>query len=151
MSLARRVPVGLSVHLFLMKPLPHIALFALGTAFALLSLPAASAAGTETLQPLADQAKALPVATSIVKGEPGPEFGGPYVLSVTNTSGAALKLKGVVAQSVVSHNRPKTIDLPGKTLEAGATWKIADLAVDDKVTLSAEGHEKLEVKVTAAK
>lgn len=134
-----------------MKTLPRIAVFALGSALALLSLPAASAAGTETLQTLADKAKALPVTTSIEKGQPGPEFGGPYVLLVTNTSGAALKLKAVVVQSVVSHNRPKTIDLPGKSLEAGATWKIADLAVDDKVTLSAEGHEKLEVKVTAAK
>jgi hypothetical protein len=134
-----------------MKPLPRIALFALGSALALLSLPAASAAGPETLQPLADQTKALPVTTSIAKGEPGPEFGGPYVLSVTNTSGAALKLKAVVAQSVVSHNRPKTVELPEKNLEAGATWKISDLAMDDKVTLSAEGHEKLEVKVTAAK
>jgi hypothetical protein len=51
----------------------------------------------------------------------------------------------------VPHNRPKTIELPAKTLEAGATWKITDLAVDDMVTLSAEGHAKLEVKVTAAK
>ena len=134
-----------------MKSLPRITLLALGSALALLTLPAASAAGTEILQALADQAKALPVTTAITKGEPGPEFGGPYVLSVTNTSGAELKLKAVVAQSVVSHNRPKTIELPAKSLAAGATWKIADLAVEDKVTLSAEGHDKLEVKVTAAK
>lgn len=134
-----------------MKPLRLISLLALGSSLALCSLPAASAAGTETLQTLADQAKALPVSTSIAKGDPGPEFGGPYVLSVKNSSGAALTLKAVIAQSVVSHNRPKTIELPGKTLEAGATWKIADLAVDDKVTLSAEGHASLEVKVTAAK
>jgi hypothetical protein len=151
MSLARLGPLGLSPSLFPVKSLPRITLLALGSALALLALPAASAAGTETLQTLADQAKALPVTTSIAKGEPGPEFGGPYVLSVKNTSGAALQLKAVIAQSVVSHNRPKTVELPAKTLEAGATWKIADLAVDDRVTLGAEGHEKLEVKVTAAK
>lgn len=133
-----------------MKPLRLISLLALGSCLALSSLPAASATGTETIQPLADQAKALPVTTAITKGEPGPEFGGPYVLSVKNTSGTALQLKAVVAQSVVSHNRPKTIELPAKSLAAGATWKIADLAVEDKVTLSAEGHDKLEVKVTAA-
>ena len=69
-----------------MKPLLRISLFALGSALALFSLPAMVAAGTETLRPLADQAKALPVTTAITKGEPGPEFGGPYVLSVTNTS-----------------------------------------------------------------
>ncbi len=134
-----------------MKPLLRISLLALGSALALFSLPAVVAAGTEALSPLADQAKTLPVTTAIMKGEPGPEFGGPYVLSVTNTSGAELKLKAVIAQSVVSHNRPKTIELPAKSLAAGATWKIADLAVEDKVTLSADGHDKLEVKVTAAK
>lgn len=134
-----------------MKPLARISLLVLGTALALPALPTAIAAGSETLQPRVAEAKALPVTTSVTKGEPGPEYGGPYVLSVTNTSGAALQLKAAIAQSVVSHNRPKTIELPVKSLAAGATWKIADLAVDDKVTFSAEGYEKLEVKVTAAK
>lgn len=134
-----------------MKPLARISLLVLGTALALPALPTAIAAGSETLQPRVAEAKALPVTTSVTKGEPGPEYGGPYVLSVTNTSGAALQLKAAIAQSVVSHNRPKTIELPVKSLAAGATWKIADLAVDDKVTFSAEGYEKLEVKVTVAK
>ncbi len=134
-----------------MKPLARISLLVLGTALALPALPTAIAAGSETLQPRVAEAKALPVTTSVTKGEPGPEYGGPYVLSVTNTSGAELQLKAVIAQSVVSHNRPKTIELPVKSLAAGATWKIVDLAVDDKVTFSAEGYEKLEVKVTAAK
>ncbi len=134
-----------------MKPLARISLLVLGTALALPALPTAIAAGSETLQPRVAEAKALPITTSVTKGEPGPEYGGPYVLSVTNTSGAELQLKAVIAQSVVSHNRPKTIELPVKSLAAGATWKIVDLAVDDKVTFSAEGYEKLEVKVTAAK
>lgn len=134
-----------------MKPLARISLLVLGTALALPALPTAIAAGSETLQPRVAEAKALPVTTSVTKGEPGPEYGGPYVLSVTNTSGAALQLKAAIAQSVVSHNRPKTIELPVKSLAAGATWKIADLAVDDTVTFSAEGYEKLEMKVTAAK
>lgn len=96
-------------------------------------------------------AKALPVTTTIEKGEPGPEFGGPFVLVVKNTGDAALKLKAVIAQSVVSHNRPKTVERPEHEVAAGGTWKIVDLAVEDKVTLSAPGHEKLEVVVKAAK
>lgn len=126
-------------------------LLAAAATAALFLLPAAQAADFVTIQPLADQAKALPVTTAITKGEPGPDHGGPFTLTVTNASGAELKLKAVIAQSVVSHNRPKTIELPEKLLAAGAAWKIADLAADDKVTLSAAGHAKLEVKVEAAK
>ncbi|MFZ5495432.1 MAG: hypothetical protein ACOZE5_08865 [Verrucomicrobiota bacterium] len=129
----------------------HLSVIALTLGLALLALPAVSAAGADT-RPLADQAtKALPVTTTIEKGQPGPEFGGPYVLVVKNTSGAVLRLKATIAQGVVSHNRPRTFDLPEHALEAGGTWKIADLAVEDKVTLNAEGHQKLEVKITPAK
>jgi hypothetical protein len=113
---------------------------ALALGLVLAALPAAAAG-----------AKSLPVTTTIEKGEPGPEFGGPYVLVVKNTGDAALKLKAVIAQSVVSHNRPKTIERPDHEIAAGGTWKITDLAVEDKVTLSAPGHDKLEVVVKAAK
>ena len=127
----------------------RLSLIALAFGLALAVAPVLSAADLSA-QPRADQA-ALPVTTSIEKGAPGPDFGGPYVLVVKNTSGAALKLKAVIAQSVVSHNQPKTIERPEQTLEAGGTWKINDLAVEDKVTLSAPGHQKIEVKITAVK
>jgi hypothetical protein len=97
-----------------------------------------------------EAAKALPVTTSFEKGEPG-EHGGPNVMVVKNTSAGALKIRGTIVQSVSSHNRPRTIELPEHTLEGNGTWKISDLAFDDKVTLVSEGYDKLEVKVPATK
>lgn len=118
---------------------------------ALFLSPLARSADQVSAQPLAENAKTLPVTTAIEKGQPGPQYGAPYVLTVTNTSKAELKLKAVVAQSVVGHNRPKNLDLPEKALAAGAAWRIDDLAAEDKVTLSAAGYDKLEVKIQAAK
>ncbi len=98
----------------------------------------------------ADAAKPLPVTTSFEKGEPG-EHGGSHVLVVKNSSADALKIKGSIVQSVSSHNRPRTVDIPEHTLEGHGTWKINDLAFDDAVTLVAAGYDKLEVKVPPAK
>lgn len=98
----------------------------------------------------ADAAKALPVTVSFEKGEPG-ENGGPHALVVKNTSADALKIKATVVQSVSSHNRPRTIEKPEHALEGHGTWKINDLAFDDKIILEAAGYEKLEVKVPASK
>jgi len=123
------------------------ALLALGCAlgFAFASLPSAHAVDAV---PRAD-AKTLPVTTSIEKSTPG-EHGGPFTLVVKNTSHGALKVSAVIDQSITSHNRPKKIELPAHSVAAGESWKIADLAVDDKVTLSAEGYDKLEVVVKGA-
>lgn len=118
---------------------------------ALFLAPVVRSADQVSAQPLADQAKALPVTTAIEKGQPGPQYGAPYVLTVTNTSKAELKLKAKIAQSVVGHNRPKQIDLPEKALAAGAAWRIDDLAAEDTVTLHAPGFDKLDVKIHATK
>lgn len=126
-------------------------LFVVAALAALLVSPVLRAADALSIQARADQAKALPVTTTVTKGEPGPDYGGPYVLTVKNTSASELKLKTVVVQSVVSHNRPKTIELPEQTLAAGASWAIKDLAVGDKVTLGAEGHDPVVIMIEAAK
>lgn len=109
-------------------------------------------AGTgSTLQPLADKkAPALPLTHSFEKGTPG-ENGGPYAVKLKNTSQEALKLTASIIWSVASHNRANTINLPARTLAAGETWTISDLAVEDRVVVSADGYEKLEVKVPPAK
>jgi hypothetical protein len=118
---------------------------------ALFLTPLARSADQISAQPLAEKTKTLPVTTAIEKGQPGPQYGAPYVLTVTNASKAELKLTAKIAQSVVGHNRPKSIDLPEKTLAAGASWRIDDLAAEDTVTLHAPGYDKLDVKVQAAK
>lgn len=118
---------------------------------ALLLSPLARPADALSVQARADQARALPVKTSIEKGQPGPQYGAPYVLTVTNTGQSELKLKAVVAQSVIGHNRPKSRELPEQVLAAGASWRIDDLAVEDKVALSAAGYESLEVRIPSAK
>jgi len=55
-----------------------------------------------------------------------------------------------IVWSVASHNRANTIALPVHTIDPGQAWAINDLAAEDRVTLSADGFEKLEVKVPAA-
>lgn len=117
----------------------------LGSALALTLLSAAQATNTATLQPVTtEKAKALPLTTSFTKGEPG-ENGGHYVLNLKNTSHDALKVKATIVWSVASHNRANTINLPEHEIAAGGDWKISDLAAHDRVILSAEGFEKLEV------
>ena len=116
-----------------------------------LALAPATHATIAPLQPLADQkAQALPLTHTIAKGTPG-ENGGPFAVTFKNTSNAALKVSGQIVWSVASHNRANTIALPERTLEAGGTWTVNDLAVEDRVILSAPGYEKLEVKVPPAK
>lgn len=124
----------------------RFSLLALGSVLALGLLPATQAAGTEIRQPLAAEAKPLPFSTAFEKGEPG-ENGGPYVLVLTNTAAEALKVQGSIIWSVASHNRANTIKLPERVIEPGGTWKIADLAVEDRVVLTAEGYATLDVKV----
>jgi hypothetical protein len=118
---------------------------------ALFLAPVARSADQVASQPLAHHEKALPVTTVVEKGQPGPQYGAPYVLTVTNTGKAELKLKAKIAQSVAAHNRPKSIELPEKALAAGASWRIDDLAAEDTVTLHAPGFDKLDVKIQVAK
>ncbi len=131
----------------LLRTLSAVATLALafGTAA---SLSAARPAGLERL---ADKpAPALPVAVSFEKGPPS-EKGGPYILKVRNTSSASLTLHAVVRWSVISHGSAKTIELPPQTLAANEVWAIDALAVEDRITLDAEGFATLELKVPPGK
>ncbi len=120
-------------------------------ALALVTAPALSAANPAGLQPLADkQAPALPVAVSFEKG-PQPEKGGPYILKVKNTSASSLTVHAVIRWSVISHGSAKTIELPPHPLAAGETWAIDELAVEDRITLDAEGFATLELQVPPGK
>ena len=98
---------------------------------AALLVPCVQAVESHSVQQLADQAKALPWKTAVTKGEKGPQYGAPYVLSVTNSSSAALKIDAVVAQSVMGHNRPKNVERAGPNLQPGQTWKLDYLAAVD--------------------
>lgn len=122
------------------------------SAFAFIALPATHATPT-SLQPLADAAKKatpLPLSTSFEKGTPG-ENGGPYALKLQNTSKSSLTVSATIIWSVASHNRARTINLPPREIVAGDTWTISDLAAEDRVILSADNFEKLEVKVPPGK
>jgi len=137
-----------------MKPtLPRRPLVALFAIFALVlgALTSITHAGPAELQPLADKAAAkLPVTGTFAKGTPG-ENGGPYALTLTNTSSEKLTVNATIVWSVTSHNRANTIKLPAKELAAGASWTINDLAAEDRVLLSAEGYENLEFKTPPGK
>ena len=92
-----------------------------------------------------DAMPALPLKAEFGKGTPG-ENGGPYAVTLTNTSDKALTVNATIIWSVTSHNRPRTIELPAKEIAAGGTWKIDDLAAEDRIVLTAEGYAKLELK-----
>lgn len=113
------------------------ALFALGCALAVV----APIIRTEAAQ--AVLAKALPVAVHFAKDD-GPR--GPMVAHLTNSAAVELKVHVKVEQSVVSHNRPKTVE-HDFTIAAGQSVTVTELALHDKVTVSAEGYESLTVEV----
>lgn len=115
-----------------------------------LSSAAAFAVSTD-LQPLAEKsAPQVPLSGTFARGTPG-ENGGPYALTVTNTSKQKLSVSGMVVWSVTSHNRANTIKLPARELAAGESWTIDDLAAEDRVIFEAEGYEKIEFKTPAKK
>ncbi|HET7537939.1 MAG TPA: hypothetical protein VFJ90_15875 [Candidatus Didemnitutus sp.] len=118
------------------------ALLTLSLAVGFVAVPLSAAANDVSLQARADKAAALPVMTAFTKAAEK----GPYHLTITNTSKAALKLSVTVAQSVQSHASAKT-HTTTLTIEAGKAGTVEELAAHDKVTLSAEGFEKLEVTV----
>jgi len=95
-------------------------------------------------QPVADELLALPVTVSFEKVT---DDDGPYVMTVTNTSAAALTVKVVVHQSVQSHNRPKDVDHPVVTIDAGKSAAYKQLAAHDKAKISAEGFATVEIVV----
>lgn len=118
---------------------------ALTCAFALTlgSVSASAAAGSVTLQPLADQA--LPLSATFEKVES--TDGTPFVLTLRNDSKAALKVSGKVLLSVVHHAMDKARAIPEQTVEAGQVMTIKNLSAGDRVLLNAPGHAELEVKV----
>ncbi len=107
---------------------------ALGLAFAL--APAMNAA---------DAPKALPVTVTFekvaVKDAP------PYVAKLTNTSKESLKVSVKVRLSVAAHPMEKSRNVPDQVIEAGKTASVPNLAVGDKLTLTAAGFAPLEVEV----
>ena len=123
------------------------AFLALGCAFcaAFVSVPALKASNPATLQPLADAAPALPLSHSFTKVEGGEK--GPYVLKLKNESSANVTVTAKILLAVVFHAETKARNLPAHTIEAGKDWSIADLAAEDKVTLTADGFAPLEIVV----
>ena len=125
-----------------------IALFIFGAALLLpiASVSAAPAAETVTLHSLADKAPKLPLDSSFAKETSG-ENKGLYTLTLKNTSQNSVKVGGTIEQSVVSHNRPKTLPVEPQAIGPGKTRKIEGLAAHDKITLTADGFEALELTV----
>jgi hypothetical protein len=109
------------------------ALLALGCVLALAFAPALRA----------EAAKALPVAVHFAKEE-GPK--GPYVAHLMSSAAADLKVHVRIDQSVISHNRPKVIE-HDYTIPAGKSVTVEELALHDKVTVSAEGYASVSAEV----
>lgn len=115
--------------------------FALGCVFAFVTVPAIHAADVAAT-PRADH-KALPITTAFEKDSSDK---GPIVLKITNTSAATIKLEVAVAESVLTHAKARNRK-HDYTIEAGKSDTVTELAVGDKVTISAEGHETLHLEV----
>jgi len=124
------------------------AIFAIGCAVSLAAfgVPALSAADSATtLQPLADTAPALPLTHSFTKVEGGDK--GPYVLQLKNESKSDITVTGKILLAVAFHAESKSRAIAPHKIEAGQSWSIADLAFDDKVTLTADGFAPLQLTV----
>ncbi len=115
------------------------ALFALGCAIALVVAPALRA---DAAAPAKD-AKPLPV-TVTFKSDKGPK--GPMVMLLKSSLKEDLKVHVKVEQSVVTHNRPKSVE-HDLVLHPGSKAAVYELAIQDAVTVSAEGYEDLKTKV----
>jgi len=94
----------------------------------------------------APEKPALPLAATFEKDTSGANEA-PIILHLKNESGAALTVSAHIDLSVVVHNRPKTREIAAQEVEAGAVLTIPNLAPEDKVTLTAEGHAPLVVSV----
>ncbi len=129
---------------------PRVLALLVCSALALLVAPAVASANVPDLQPLANKAAKLPLTGTFAKGTPG-ENGGPYALTLKNTSDKPLTVNATIVWSVTSHNRANTVKLPAREIAAGESWKIDDLAAEDRVILEADGFEKLELKTPPGK
>ena len=128
----------------------RLALFASLAAFVVAAAPVLRANDKDAGAEYKDHKKHLPLDVSCGKGTPG-EHGGPFAVTLKNTSSEALNVKATIIQSVASHNNAKNVDLPEHTIGAGESWTINDLAVEDRVTVKAHGYDKLEVTVPGEK
>jgi hypothetical protein len=115
------------------------ALLALGCVLAAVSLSAAD----KPLPP-------LPLQATFEASAPG-DHGGPFCVKLTNTSERTLKVAALVRYSVVTHPSAKSKTVPAQKIAPGKMLTIDDLAVEDKVTLTAEGFETLVIKVPPGK
>lgn len=112
-------------------------------ASSLLLAPAAVRAADSA--PAAAKAPALPLSVTFTKAA-DPESG-PYIMKLTNTSKAAVKVGAKILLSVAYHAENKARVVPAQSIEAGKDWSINGLAANDKVILSAEGFSNLELTV----
>lgn len=101
---------------------------------------------TLTAAQAADKAPALPLKPTIEKV--ASTEGTPFVLHLKNESKESLKVSGKVLFAVVHHAMDKARAVPETTVAAGASMTIKDLTADDRVVLTAAGHEPLEIRVT---
>jgi len=72
-------------------------------------------------------------------------------VKLTNTSERTLKVAALVRYSVVTHPSAKSKTVPAQKIAPGKMLTIDDLAVEDKVTLTADGFEPLVLKVPPGK
>jgi len=114
---------------------------ALGLAIA--CSPAVRADGAPAPSRLADKAPSLPVSYTFEKVT---DESGPYVLHLKNTSSAALTVNAQVTSSVTFHANSKTRTVTGH-IDPGQVWTVTELAASDKVVVSADGFEPLELTV----
>ena len=105
---------------------------------ALQAAPATPATATVT-------APALPLSHTLVKVTGGEK--GPFVLTLKNDSKAAVTVHAKILLAVAYHAESKAKLLPAQKIDAGHDWKIADLAAEDKVILTAEGFAPLTIVV----
>lgn len=111
---------------------------------ALAAAPAAQASNAPPLAALDNKAPALPVTATFAKSE-GED--GPYVLSVRNNSGSAIKISAKILVSVYFHADSKARNIPAHAIEAGQVWTIPGLAANDKVALSGDGFAPMNLTV----
>ena len=110
------------------------ALLVLGLGLALLPLQSLNAAEAPAA---VVAAPALPLSHTLAKVTGGEK--GPFVLTLKNDSKAAVTVHAKILLAVAFHAESKAKNLPAQKIEAGHDWKIADLAAEDKVILTADG------------
>lgn len=90
-------------------------------------------------------AKVLPLKASFRKDKKAEA--GQYVLTLKNTSAEPITVTAQVLLAVAFHATDKARNLPAETIAPGKSWKISDLAVEDKITVKADGYEPLQLVV----